>query len=68
MKIQLIFRVNVRREPRNPKEIAEKYDKKMNKQILEAKTEMLNNNKTNAVCGSSYRCNRHVSVNWQVVR
>ena len=37
MKIQLIFRVNVRREPRNPKEIAEKYDKKWISKYLKQK-------------------------------
>ena len=40
----------------------------MNRQILAAKTEIRYSNKTNAVCCSSYRRNRHVSVNWQVAR
>ena len=52
----------------NPKEIAEKYEK-LNMQILvDAKTEIRNNDKTNGVCGSSCGCIRHISVNWQVAR
>ena len=58
---------NVRRTPINPKEIAEKYEKS-NVQILAVKTEIRNKNKTNDIGGSSFRCIRHVSVNWQVAR
>ena len=59
---------NVRRAPINPKEIAEKYEKSKSMQILAVKTEIHNNNKTNGIGGSSTRCIRHVSVNWQVAR
>ena len=51
----------------NPNEISEKYEKPR-MQILELKTEIRENNKTNGVGHSSCRCNRHVSVNWQVAR
>ena len=50
----------------NPKEIAEKYEKPR-MQILELRTEIRVNNKSNGV-GHICRCNRHVSVNWQVAR
>ena len=56
-----------RRTPINPKEIAEKFEKS-NMQILAVKTEIRNKNKTNGIGGSSWRCIRHVSVNWQVAR
>ena len=51
----------------NPKEIAEKYEKPR-MQILELRTEIRDNNKTNGVDHSSCRCIRHVSVKWQVAR
>ena len=60
-------RFNVRRTPINPKEIAEKYEKS-NMQILAVNKEIRNNNKTNGTSGSSIRCIRHVSVDWQVAR
>ena len=51
----------------NQEEIAEKYEKS-NVQIRAVKTEILNNNKTNGISGSSVRCIRHVPVNWQIAR
>ena len=51
----------------NPKEIAEKYEKS-NMQILAVNKEIRKNNKTNGTSGSSIRCIRHVSVDWQVAR
>ena len=58
---------DVRRMPINPKEIAEKYEKS-NMQILAVNKEIRKNNKTNGIGGSSIRCIRHVSVDWQVAR
>ena len=52
----------------NPKEIAEKYEKPRMQMLEIKKTEIRENNKTNGVGHSSCRCNRHVSVNWQVAR
>ena len=52
----------------NPKEIAEKYEKPRMQMLELKKTEIRENNKTNGVGHSSCKCNRHVSVKWQVAR
>ena len=52
----------------NPNEISEKYEKPRMQMLELKKTEIRENNKTNGVGHSSCKCNRHVSVKWQVAR